>query len=78
MKFYIEKDYNDEVVTKGTTTDDAIIEPPLIEVTEEEFNLILQYTPLQVQDEQPELTLEEQVEELKQLVADLASLQLGV
>lgn len=45
MKFYIEKDDENRVITKGTTGDDAVIENPLIEVTEEEFNNIEQYIP---------------------------------
>lgn len=45
MKYYIERDKNNRVVTKGTTIDDAVIKPPLIEVTEEEFNLIEQWIP---------------------------------
>ena len=45
MKYYIEKDNLNRVIAKGTTTDDAVIKPPLIEATEEEFNLIEQYIP---------------------------------
>ena len=47
MKYYIEKDNLNRVVTKGTTSADAVIEPPLIEVTEKEFNLIEQFIPPQ-------------------------------
>ncbi len=45
MKHYIEKDNLNRVIAKGTTTDDAVIKLPLIEATEEEFNLIEQYIP---------------------------------
>jgi hypothetical protein len=45
MKYYIEKDNLNRVVTKGTTSVDAVIEPPLIEVSEEEFDSIEQYMP---------------------------------
>lgn len=51
MKYYIEKDEQNRVITKGNTSDDAIIEAPLIEVTEEEFNLIEQY--IQPSEETP-------------------------
>jgi hypothetical protein len=77
MKYYIEKDEQNRVVTKGITSDDAIIEKPLVEVTKEEFNTFEQYIP-PFEEPPKEQTLKEEVEELKQLIADLASLQLGV
>lgn len=46
-------------------------------ITDESGNLI-DIEVLEKPTVKPELTLDEQVEELKQLVADLASLQLGV
>lgn len=46
-------------------------------ITDESGNLI-DIEVLEKPTVKPELTLEEEVEELKQLVADLASLQLGV
>jgi len=44
-KYYIEKNSSDKIITKGITVDDATIESPLIEVTEEEFYLIEQWKP---------------------------------
>jgi hypothetical protein len=60
MKYYIERDKNNKVVTKGTVNGDVDIKLPLIEVTEEEFNLIEQYVPpAEVQPREP--TLEERL-----------------
>lgn len=44
-KYYIERDLENKIVTKGITSDGVVIELPLIEVTEEEFNLTEQYVP---------------------------------
>ena len=51
MKYYIEKDEQNRVITKGNTSDDAIIEAPLVEVTKEEFDSIEQY--IQPSEETP-------------------------
>lgn len=45
MKFYIEKDSENKVIAKGITSKDAVIEAPLLEVSEEEFNELEQYKP---------------------------------
>ena len=62
MKFYIEKDADNKIITKGITIDDAILNAWQIEVTETEFNAIVQYTAPIIEPTIHEPTLEERVE----------------
>lgn len=45
MKYYVEKDSENRVVTKGITVDEANLNVGQIEVTKEEFETIEQYKP---------------------------------
>jgi hypothetical protein len=63
-KYYIEKDIEGRVVTKGITTDTAVFTDWQIEVTEEEFGLIEQYV-LPYEETPTEPTLEERLAALE-------------
>lgn len=45
MKYYIERDEQNKITAKGTTTNEAVINAPLIEVTKEDYETIKQWLP---------------------------------
>jgi hypothetical protein len=78
------KDYNAgtievvEISQDDLETQEKVNTATGIRLDVETKELIFDFTPEQIEEQQREATLEEQVAELQQLVADLASLQLGV